>query len=63
MRVCLKELRETHVWLQLANRLDLLEDKELEDAVHETNELIAIFVASIKTAGMNAARRGTSSSD
>lgn len=54
MRVCLKELRETRVWLIILRRLGLLRDsKELEWLIAECNELISIFVASIKTATKN----------
>ncbi|SRR6266511_4067730 len=49
MKVCLKELRETHAWLKFADRMKLCPDR-IEDARTECNELIAIFVASIKTA-------------
>ncbi len=54
MRVCLKELRETRVWLIILCRLGLLRDsKELEWLIAECNELISIFVASIRTATKN----------
>ena len=51
MKVCLKELRETRVWLIILRWLGLLGDsKGLEWFVAECNELISIFVASIRTA-------------
>ncbi len=54
MRVCLKELRETRVWLIILRRLRLLGDsKELEWLIAECDELISIFVASIRTATKN----------
>ena len=54
MKVCLKELRETRVWLIILRRLDLLgNSKELEWFVAECDELISIFVASIRTATKN----------
>ena len=59
MSICLKELRETHVWLELCRRLELVDAGELERAVGETDELIAIFMASIKTARKNGAKRVT----
>ncbi|HET9513632.1 MAG TPA: four helix bundle protein [Gemmatimonadales bacterium] len=59
MSICLKELRETHVWLELCRRLELVDAGELERAVEETNELIAIFMASIKTARKNGEKRAT----
>ena len=56
MRVCLKELRETHVWLYLIEGLELANCDELQRGREETNQLIAIFMASIKTARRNALR-------
>ena len=51
MSICLKELRETRRWLRLilrvyANKLS----SETEPLLEETEELIMIFSASIKTA-------------
>lgn len=54
MKVCLKELRETMVWLKLLLLLKIADPSALEEATHETDELIAIFVASIATARRNA---------
>jgi four helix bundle protein len=51
MRICLKELRESRRWLKLIERIPLLRDSAvLQQALEETEELIKIFVASIKTA-------------
>ena len=51
MRVCLKELRESYRWLCLIKRIPLIKPFSLVDsAIIETDELIRIFVASIKTA-------------
>jgi four helix bundle protein len=51
LRVVLKELRETYIALRISIRLDVPDPKHtLKDAVTECNELIAIFVASIRTA-------------
>jgi len=47
MRICLKELRETRAWLKFI-RLAQLDPCEGVEA--ECDELIAIFVASIRTA-------------
>ena len=47
MQVCLKELRETQVWLELLQRTDAGPDADLG---RECDELTAIFVASINTA-------------
>ena len=54
MRICLKELRETYVWLRMLERLEVLPAKEFEGAGKECNELIAIFTASIMTARQRA---------
>lgn len=50
MKICLKELRETRVWLLIIIRADLMKPvSKLEPIVDENNELIAIFVTSINT--------------
>jgi four helix bundle protein len=47
----LKELRETQRWLKLIRRVPLLKQPEKIDVVlDETEELIKIFVSSIRTA-------------
>ena len=54
MRICLKELRESERWLKLIQRVPLLNKAELLNVIlKETEELIKIFVSSIKTAGKN----------
>jgi len=54
MKICLKELRETNVWLKIVRRRNLFRRKdELEALIVECNELTAIFVKSIKTAKDN----------
>ena len=51
LRISLKELRETQRWLKLMERVPLIEKPEqLNDILEETEELIRIFVVSIKTA-------------
>ena len=51
LRISLKELRETQRWLKLMQRVPLIKNfKQLEGIIEETEELIRIFVASIKTA-------------
>lgn len=50
MKLCLKELRESLVNLKIQRGAELIIDiKKLENLVNENNELIAIFVASIRT--------------
>ncbi len=51
MRVCLKELRETKRWLLLVQRVPLIKSPNLlAELLHETEELIRIFVVSVRTA-------------
>ncbi|MBI4662631.1 MAG: four helix bundle protein [Verrucomicrobia bacterium] len=50
LRICLKELRESFRWLRLVQRVPLIKSvSELEPLLAETEELIRIFVASIRT--------------
>ncbi len=54
MKVALKELRETMVWLLIIQRKALAEPLDkLTPLIEENNELISIFVASIATAQKN----------
>jgi four helix bundle protein len=53
LRVSLKELRESHRWLRLIDRVPLLPAGQTGPLLRETDELIRIFVTSIKTAGHN----------
>ena len=51
MKVSLKELRETRVWLLISVKASLIKPaSNLEPLIEENNELISIFVTSIKTA-------------
>jgi four helix bundle protein len=51
LRICLKELRETKRWIMLIQRAALLNQAEkVDDALLESEELIKIFVQSIRTA-------------
>jgi four helix bundle protein len=51
MKVSLKELRETRVWLLIIVRANLIRPtSKLEPLLNENNELISIFVTSIITA-------------
>lgn len=57
MKVCLKELRETRVWLRMIERKPLIKSPQrLAPLVQERSELIAIFTTSIGTAQKNRAR-------
>ena len=51
MKVCLKELRESHNCLRIIDRAKISADDQLVlDLIKECNELISIFVKSIVTA-------------
>jgi four helix bundle protein len=57
LKVCLKELRETRRWLLLAQRVKSLHPTDLvAPLIGETEELIRIFVASIRTSQSRNAR-------
>jgi four helix bundle protein len=50
LKVCLKELRETRRWLRLVSRLKKMNrDPRLAACLAEAEELIRIFVASVRT--------------
>jgi four helix bundle protein len=50
MKISLKELRESLVWLKVIERKPLCEPGKVTDILKECDELIAIFVSSVKTA-------------
>jgi four helix bundle protein len=50
LQICLKELRESDVWLRY---LSALRDLDCTSLRSECNELVAIIVASLKTARRN----------
>lgn len=53
MKICLKELRESLINMRIQKGAKLITDVDyLYKLVKENNELISIFVASIKTASM-----------
>ncbi len=54
MKVSLKELRETKVWLLMIIRADLIKPaSKLKSLIDENDQLISIFVSSIRTAKNN----------
>jgi len=58
LRVSLKELRESKRWLLLIQRVPMIKNPaKLDPLIQETEELIRIFVASIKTSESKSARR------
>jgi four helix bundle protein len=50
LRIVLKELNETSIWLQVIQRSQILKREMLTDIVDENGELCRIFTASLKTA-------------
>lgn len=50
MKVCLKELRETLICLKLITKRTWFAEGKLTPLLVENNELVSIFVASLKTA-------------
>ena len=54
MKISLKELRETKVWLQMILKANLIKASLIIDKlINECNQLISIFVASVNTAKLN----------
>jgi four helix bundle protein len=54
LRIVVKELNETSIWLQIINRSHLPKTELLGENIEENNELCRIF-----TASLNTARRGS----
>ena len=50
MKISLKELRETMIWLKIIERKQLGKCSQIAVAIAECNELISMFVSSNKTA-------------
>ena len=54
LKICYKGLRETYRWLKLAQRAELIEEPAaLDPLLTETDQLIRIFSASLRTAREN----------
>ena len=49
LRIVLKELNETSIWLCIIKRCHLLREELLSDIIEENNSLSKIFTASLKT--------------
>jgi len=59
MKVCLKELRETRVWLLMIQRASMIKPaSRLDSLVQESDQVISIFVSSISTAQRNRRSKG-----
>ena len=57
-KIVLKELRETHVCLKIIERAELLKvTVMLHECLVESNELVSIFVKSIKTTEENLGKK------
>jgi four helix bundle protein len=50
MKILLKELRETRIWLRIIDRRKLGDSRVLPAVIGECNELISIFLSSMRTA-------------
>ena len=57
LKICLKELRETLVWLKFIDRMNLDNTEDFQNSIKEVNELISILVKSIATAQKNITRK------
>jgi len=54
MKICLKELRESKVWLLMLVKSNLIKPSlKLDSLIDECNQLTSIFAASINTAKKN----------
>jgi four helix bundle protein len=53
MKICLKELRETIICLKIIAKAAMMGAERIQPLIVEADELISIFVASIKTAKKN----------
>ncbi len=54
MKICLKDLKETHIAVQIIRRKPLIKDfTKVDKGITECKELISIFVRSIETARKN----------
>jgi len=54
MKISLKELRETKVWLKIINKSEMITPvSRLNELIEECDQLIAIFFKSIETAKTN----------
>ena len=54
IKICLKELRETRIWLKILEKAKVvIPGSKFDLLIDETNQLISIFVKSVKTAKQN----------
>ena len=50
LKLCLKELNESRVWLKIVHRSKMIPDAEIEPVLNECDQLCRIINASIRTA-------------
>src|SRR6266436_865259 len=50
LRIVLKELNETSIWLRIIERSNILKPEQLTEIIQENSELCRIFTASLATA-------------
>ena len=50
VRIVLKELNETAIWLQIIKRSQMLSAEEIEEIIRENRELCKIFAKSLRSA-------------
>ena len=56
IKVALKELRESKIWLKISIRTNLIQESILKPLIEENDELIAILFKSVDTAKKNMER-------
>ena len=57
LRVCLKELRESRMWLQFIIKSEMLPGQRMTEVLDECDQLCNIIGSSIVTANRNARRK------
>jgi four helix bundle protein len=63
LRIVLKELNETSIWLRVIERSQLLRRELITDIIGENRELCRIFTSSLKTASYRVRSRSQVSND
>jgi four helix bundle protein len=53
LRIVLKELNETSIWLRILARTHIVKPETLNELIQETKTLCRIFAATLKTANTN----------
>ncbi len=59
LRIVLKELNETSIWLRVIDRSQLLRKELIAALIDENGELCRIFTTSLKTASETSSRRNS----